>query len=320
MNPLRHKFLPISFAISVIGLCFSVYNILSSFLFEQSCTTACGLFANFTIMGVSLWWVSAIFFTLVLILSLFGLAYLLRLITAAALTVDIFLLFIMLNTTLCVLCICAGILIACSYYVVRYENRRPLDPYPKTFLLGLWAVLFVLLLGSVINANQRGISFAKVENPTTNIFFSPSCPACKKILMAEQHNKNIAWYPVEDSEHDIWRILFMQERINAGDTVYQALLKAEEKKPEEHIELTDMLRLKYFVMQYKVWKNTAIVKRRTTAIPYIEVFGTPKEYQNSIRLEQSAVRLQNQTQTINSLIGQENELCGDETKPCDEEK
>lgn len=319
MNPLRHKFLPITFAVSVIGLCFSVYNILSSFFFEQTCTTACGLFANFTIMGVSLWWVSAIFFTVVLILSLFGFAYSIRILTAIALLVDVFLLFIMLNTILCLLCICVGILVACSYYTVRYENRRPLDPYPKTILLSLWTVMFVLLIGSAINANQRGISFANVENPTTNIFFSPSCPACKKILMAEHKNKNIAWYPVEEKENDIWRILFMQERINAGDTVSQALLKAEENKPEEKVELTDMLRLNYLVMQYKVWKNTAIVKRRTQAIPYIEVFGTPKEYQNSIRLEQSPVT-QNDTQIVKSLIGQENELCGDDTKPCEEGK
>lgn len=317
MNPLRHKFLPLTFAVSVIGLCFSVYNILSVFLFDTVCTEACGLFANFTIMGVSLWWVSAVFFTVVLILSLFGLAYCIRVLTAAALFADVFLLFIMLNTTLCFLCVCAGILVACSYYTVRYENRRPLDPYPKTLLLSLWSIMFVLLLGSAINANQRGISFAKVENPATNIFFSPSCPACKKILMAEHENKNIAWYPVEEKENDIWRILFMQERINAGDTVYQALLKAEESKPEERVKLADMLQLKYFVMQYKVWKNTAIVKRRTQAIPYIEVFGTPKEYKNSIRLEQSPVR-QNDAQIVNSLIGQENELCGDETEPCEE--
>lgn len=318
MNPLRHKFLPITFAVSVLGLCFSVYNILSSFLFEKTCTSACGLFANFTIMGVSLWWAGAIFFTVILILSLFGLAYCIRILTAVALLADVFLLFVMLNTTLCLLCICAGILIACAYYTVRYENRRPLDPYPKTILLSLWTVMFILLLGSAINANQqRGISFAKAENPTTNIFFSPSCPACKKILMAEQNNKNIAWFPVEEKEHDIWRILFMQERINAGDTVYQALVKAEESKPEEKVELVNMLQLKYVVMQYKVWKNTAIVKRRTQAIPYIEVFGTPKEYKNSIQLEQSPL-VQNDTQIVNALIGQENQLCGDDTKPCEE--
>lgn len=320
MNPLRHKFLPITFAVSVIGLCFSVYNILSVSLFDQVCTEACGLFANFTIMGVSLWWISAVFFTVILILSLFGFAYCIRVITAIALFVDVFLLFVMLNTTLCILCVCAGILVACSYYTVRYENRRPLDPYPKTFLLSLWSIMFVLLLGSAINANQRGISFAKVENPTTNIFFSPSCPACKKILMAEHENKNIAWYPVEEKENDIWRILFMQERIDAGDTVYQALLKAEENKPEERIELVDMLKFKYVVMQYKVWKNTAIVKRRTQAIPYIEVFGVPREYENPVRLKQSALPQYNQTQIVNSLIGQENQLCGDDTKPCDEEK
>lgn len=317
MNPLRHKFLPVSFAISVIGLCFSVYQILSMLFFEQTCTDSCSIFANFTIMGVSLWWFSAFFFMLILILSLFGFAYLIRLLTAIALTVDICLLFVMLNTSLCVLCICAGILVACSYYAVRYENRRPLEPYPKTVLLNLWCILFVLLLGSSINANQQGISFAKVENPSTNIFFSPSCPACKKILMAEAENKNIAWFPVEENENDIWRIMFMQERINAGDTVYQALVKAEEKKPEEKIELMDMLRWKYFVVQYKVWKNTAIVRRRTSVVPYIEVFGVPKEYDKPIKLEQSAV-IRSDAQVVNSLLGKENELCSDANKPCEE--
>ena len=56
MNPLRHKFLPISFVIAVLGLFFSVYNILSVFLFEKVCTDNCSVFANFTIMGFSLWW------------------------------------------------------------------------------------------------------------------------------------------------------------------------------------------------------------------------------------------------------------------------
>lgn len=317
MNPLRHKFLPISFAVSVIGLCFSVYQILSMLFFESVCTDGCSIFSSFTIMGVSLWWFSAFFFMFVLILSLFGFAYLIRILTAIALTLDIFLLFIMLNTSLCMLCICAGILVACSYYVVRYENRRPLAPYPKTFLLSVWCILFVLLLGSGINANQQGISFAKVENPSTNIFFSPSCPACKKILLSEAGNENIAWFPVEENENDIWRILFMQERINAGDTVYQALIKAEENKPEEKAELKDMLSLKYFVMQYNVWKNTAVVKRRTSAVPYIEVFGVPKEFSKPIKLEPSAV-IPSDTQISNSLLGKENELCGDESKPCEE--
>ena len=96
MNPLRHKFLPISFVIAVLGLFFSVYNILSVFLFEKVCTDNCSVFANFTIMGFSLWWLGAVFFAGILILSLFGCAYVIRILTAAALFFDIFLLILLL--------------------------------------------------------------------------------------------------------------------------------------------------------------------------------------------------------------------------------
>ncbi len=317
MNPLRHKFLPISFVIAVIGLFFSVYNILSVFLFEKVCTDNCSVFANFTIMGFSLWWLGAIFFAGILILSLFGCAYVIRILTAAALFFDIFLLLIMVNTTLCIVCIIAGILLACSYYAVRYENRRPIAPYPKTLLLSVWCFLFVLLIGSAINANQRGVPFIEIENPSTKIFFSPSCTACKDILEKEHTNKNIAWFPVEENGNDIWRIMYMWERLEAGDTLYQALLNSEKRKPEEHVDFFDVFSFRYFVIQYRVWKNTAIVKRRTSFIPYIEIFGAPKDLPvQTVRLEQSAVM---ETETnISALIGKETTLCGDEAKPCEE--
>lgn len=318
MNPLRHKFLPISFGVSVIGLVFSVYNILSTFLFEEACTEHCSVFANFTFMGFSLWWLSTLVFAAILLLSLFGFAYLIRLITAAALFLDLFLFAIMLTTTLCTMCIGAGILFACSYYAVRYENRRPIHPYPKTVLLTAWSVLFIALAGSGINAAQNPYPLLESENAAANVFFSPSCPACKQLISAEFGNKRISWYPVEENENDIWRIIYMQERLAAGDTLEQAFLKAERDRPEEKIGIFSALDWDYLTMQYAVWKNSAIVKRRTSVLPYTEVFGTPKTLGGPEISLQNSAAAQNDTDAVAKLIGAETTFCGDESKPCDE--
>lgn len=316
VNPLRHKFLPISFGVSLIGLGFSVYNVLNSYLSPETCTANCSVFANFTFMGFSLWWVSTLVFAFILILSLFGLAYWIRLITAAALFLDLFLFVVMLTTTVCYMCMGAGVIFACSYYAVRYENRRPIEPYPKTLLLTAWGILFIALAGSAVNASQDAYPLVQAENPTTKVFFSPSCSACKKLIQAEYANKNIAWYPVEENEDDIWRIIYMQERLLAGDNLYQALEKAEQAKPEEKAGLLDGLDGDYWHMQYEVWKNSAIVKRRSTVLPFAEVYGVPTSLTvPTVRLQNS---VQEQAETVQRLIGQDTELCGDQTKPCDE--
>lgn len=318
MNPLRHKFLPISFGVSVIGLVFSVYNILSTFLFTQACTENCSVFANFTFMGFSLWWLSTLVFAAILLLSLFGFAYLIRLITAAALFLDVFLFLIMLTTAICIMCMGVGVLLAFSYYAVRYENRRPIQPYPKTVLLTVWCVLFIALAGSGINAGQNAYPLLQAENPTTNVFFSPSCAACRQLVQAEYANKNISWYPVEENETDIWRIMYMQERLAAGDTLEQAFIKAEQNKPEEKVGFFAGLDWDYFVLQYKVWKNSAIVKRRTSVLPYTEILGVPKNLGKPEIFLQNGVPAQNSEDTVAKLIGQETALCGDDSKPCDE--
>lgn len=320
MNPLRHKFLPVSFGVSVIGLVFSVYNILNGFLSEQACETNCSVFADFTFMGFSLWWLSTLVFALILILSLFGFAYCIRIITAAALFCDLFLFVIMLKTAMCIMCVGAGVLFALSYYAIRYENRRPIEPYPKTLLLTVWGILFIALLGSALNASQKAFPLVSAEKATTNVFFSPSCAACKKLIAAEHGNRHISWYPVEENENDIWRIIFIKECLQAGDTLHQALLKAEEAKPEQKVGLFDALDAEYFRMQFAVWKNSAIVKRRSAVLPYMEVFGAPadlSEQDNSstIRLQNSA---QMQNNAVRQLIGRETALCGDEAKPCGE--
>lgn len=318
MNPLRHKFLPISFGVSVIGLAFSVYNVLSTFWFAEVCTDHCGVFANFTFMGFSLWWLSTLVFAAILLLSLFGFAYLIRLITAAALFLDVFLFLVMLTTTICIMCMGVGILFAFSYYAVRYENRRPIQPYPKTVLLTVWCILFIALAGSGINAGQKAYPLVQAENATANVFFSPSCPACRQLLLAEYANKNISWYPVEENEKDIWRILYMQERLTAGDTLEQAFLKAEQAKPEEKAGLFSSFDWDYFVLQYEVWKNSAIVKRRTSFLPYTEVLGVPKTFGKPEISLQNSVPAQNTADTVAKLIGKETALCGDDSKPCDE--
>lgn len=315
MNPLRHKFLPISFLVSCLGLIFSAYNIVSVFIHEDTCLfNSCSIFSNFNFMGFSLWWVSAIFFALILIFSLFGFALAIRLITAWALLADLGLLFVMINTTMCVKCIGAGILLACSYYAVRYENRRPCDPYPKTLLLNSWLILLIALLGAGYAAILEGFPIKQGAKTTTNIFFSPSCSACIQLVKKEYNNPNIAWYPVEEDENDVWYILYMDKQLQAGDNLLQALEKAKNAKPEEQLTILDAFSFEYFSMQYKLWKNSSIVKRRTNTIPYIEVFGTSKDLLGNEK-QNTTIQVQD-TKTVESLLGTDTALCG-ESIPCE---
>lgn len=314
MNPLRHKFLPISFLVSCLGLAFSVYNIISVFFQEDFCFLEnCSIFFNFSIMGFSLWWLGALFFATVLICSLFGLALVIRFITALALLVDIGLFFIMINTTMCVKCVCMGILLALSYYCIRYENRRPIEPYPKTLLLTVWTIFFIAVLGTGYAFSIDGYAIKSGKNSTTNIFFSPSCPACVKLVEAEYNNPHIAWFPVEEDENDVWYILYMDNRLKAGDNLLQALQKAKNSNIAEELSLFDVLDTDYLFMQYKLWKNSSIVKRRTNTIPYIEVLGVSKEL---IGISKENSKVVEDSKVIENLLGTDTALCG-ESIPCE---
>lgn len=302
---MKLKMFPITFIVSTIGLIFSLYNIYGTEpLFE--CGKNCSIFADFSFMGLSLWYFGAAYFLLVIVLSIcrtfFLSRFLLIIITSTALLADTFLLWIMIKTTPCYYCMIEGVLIFLSYCICRHE-RRNLQYFltdlntskgTKTFVMGagnngsswlpmlmsvfinvvkyIWIIFFIMLIGAAINQNQSASSLINSPNPTVKIYFSPSCKACKELVGTEYMNKSIEWVPVEENAGDIWKIISIKEELAKGKNLYEALLKTEDAK----LFPSAFDYLRHISTQIDIWINTAKVRNRTDVVPYIEVFGSPK--------------------------------------------
>lgn len=310
----------ITFIISLIGLVFSLYNIYGAQTLTE-CERNCSIFADFSFMGLSLWYFGALYFLLIMLLSVFRTFFLsrfgLKIITSTALFADTFLLWIMIKTAPCYFCMFEGLLIFLSYIVCRYERNKL-----KYFLADIknsgsrsknfgmstnsvtekvqlfcsvivdfvkysWIILFVMLIGVAVNQSQDTSPVTGNVNTATKIYFSPSCKACKELVKTEYLNKNIEWVPVEENAGDIWKIILMQESLKQGKNLYEALLQTEDTKYSP----TFFDYFKYLPTQIDIWINTAKVKERTPVVPYIEVFGNPKSVNTS-------------------FIGTENTYCG----------
>lgn len=293
----------ITFIISLIGLVFSLYNIYGKQILI-GCERNCSIFADFSFMGVSLWYLGALYFLLVMLLSMSRTFFLsrfgLKVITSTALFADIFLLWIMIKTAPCYFCMFEGLLIFLSYIACRYEGNNfkyfladiknsgmgisSVTEKVQLFCSGIadfvkysWIILFIMLAGVAVNQSQDTNPVIENVNTATKIYFSPSCKACKELVKTEYLNKNIEWVPVEENAGDIWKIILMQENLKQGKNLYEALLQTEDTKYSP----TFFDYFKYLPTQIDIWVNTAKVKERTWVVPYIEVFGNPKSVNTS---------------------------------------
>ena len=274
-----HSFLPIPFGIALCGLAFCGWNLWSADTLP--CVSAgCTLFRNFSVAGVSLWWLGVFGFAVLAACSLAGRLTLGKAFAALGLALDCLLLVLMLGTAPCLPCLGAALLLALTYLfflLAAHSRQRTFTGTNFSILLVLWGCLFIANFGGLIRDSLQPwamLSPAASQETAIKAYVSPSCPACRQLvreLPTAQADK-IAWFPVAENEQDLRVIGAMLIRLREGDSLSKALPAALEAPLAGKWALLqpDML-----LLQLRLWRNQAHVMENGGIMPHLEFSGVP---------------------------------------------
>lgn len=288
---------------SVLGIAFSLWNLWGTP--ESLCVTeGCSLFQDFTVAGISLWWLGVAGFAALLGCALTGYGFLGFALSGTGIVLDSVLLIIMLVTAPCFNCLIIGLMLALTYAAFRHaEHDKRRGPQAMSILLVLWTALFVINIGGIVRASVgpwalemspavsspaagRG-NQATAEEKTTaadaavQVYFSPTCSACQGLVAAAGGENGlgtgqaVAWYPVAENSRDIVIIADTINRMRTGASLdiamKAALVAAPERVSSWNLSSPSMLTL-----QFRLWRNKAhVLNAGSGRLPFVEFRGAP---------------------------------------------
>jgi hypothetical protein len=279
MNHLR-EVLAGSLCITLLATAFCVWSAFGNDI--NICVSAgCSLYQDFTVNGISLWWLGAAVFSVLALMSLVGAAFLGRLIAGAALCGDICLLLLMALTTPCVSCLVVALFFAASYMSFRFaaETRTARvgnagGKSPSSVLLWAWFILFTINIGSVARSQAGVWPLLETDNEvTTRLFFSPSCSSCREAVDILSGHVDVAFYPLGENETDLYKIVKMRKLLDTGASVAEALTQAQEVQiPTGLSAYTPELLL----LRFRMLCNKAhVYAAGSQVVPFFEYQGLP---------------------------------------------
>lgn len=280
MLPRSKKFLLAPFLVSLLGIAFSCWNIWGDT--ELLCVTeGCALFQNFTVAGVSMWWIGVTGFLTLALCAAFGAAAAGAVLTALGLLADVALLAIMLVTAPCFNCLVVALVLPVNYVLFRNaikENGRKKQSCHFSALLGIWLLFFIVNVGAVLQSFALPWAFLAppegAPSAPVQIYISPSCPACRDLMNSTNQGTPAAWYPVAEQDSDLAVIAEMARLLDNGSPLNEALSKALAAKPV--LSPLRLLQPDTLLLQLRLWKNKAHVLRAgSERLPFVEYRGLP---------------------------------------------
>lgn len=299
MPVFERRFLGLPALLSLIGIAFSLWNLWGNP--ETLCVTeGCSLFQDFTVAGISLWWLGVVGFAVLLGCAATGYGFLGLLLSGMGLVLDGILLLIMLVTAPCFNCLLIALMLALTYATFRaaeHDYRR--GPLGLSILLAIWSVLFVVNAGGIVRSSvgpwaleipasrtatssrMEAISPASSDDAAVHIYFSPSCTACQGLVAAAggEHGmgpgQQAAWYPVAEDSRDIIIIADIINRMRTGASLdiamKAALVAAPDRVSPWNLSSPSMLAL-----QFRLWRNKAhVLETGSARLPFVEFRGAP---------------------------------------------
>ena len=135
-------------ALALLGMAFCLWSAFGNDI--NFCVTAgCSLYQDFSIGGVSLWWLGMTAFAGLFLLALVGASAWGVVFSALALTGDIALLLLMVFTAPCISCLVVAVFFALSFCAFRraYADEERRGPQRHSLLLLIWMALFLVNVG-----------------------------------------------------------------------------------------------------------------------------------------------------------------------------
>ncbi|MDR2574266.1 MAG: hypothetical protein LBC94_08025 [Desulfovibrio sp.] len=279
MNHLREVLVG-SLCIALLAAAFCVWNIFGNDI-NICAGTGCSLYQDFTINGISLWWIGTAVFSVFALLALVGAASLGRLAAGAALCGDICLLLLMALTAPCVSCLIIALFFAAQYMSFNFAAENKITRLSSanrksrtSVLLWVWLILFTINIGAVARSQIGVWPIAGADNDiTTRLFFSPSCSSCREAIDILSGHVDVAFYPLGENETDLYKIAKMRKLLDTGASVNEALTQSQEIQIPTGLAAyaPELLLLRFAMLRNKahVWAAGSQV------VPFFEYQGLP---------------------------------------------
>lgn len=255
-------------------------------------TTGCTLYADFSVFGISLWWIGAAAFAVLCACALLGQAVLGRSLAGIFLFGDICLLALMALTAPCVSCLVIATLFALAYFLFRRSNqdsKRPGGALRTSALLWIWLALFAINLGQVARS-QLDVWPILDESGEGNLrmFFSPTCKYCIEGINALSGNINVSFYPLAENDGDVAKIARMMTLLNDGESIAEALAQSREETFSSVFSAwaPDML-----ILRFRLLRNKAhVFAQGSQGVPFFERKGLPADLIARVQKEPAPVQ------------------------------
>lgn len=222
----RYSSLPLpmgGLVLSLLGLVFCL-AVASGVGNDALCfTEGCALIKEITVWGISLWWFGVAAFALLSLICFFRQRALAYLFASLFLLVDCALLILMFFLAPCVNCLVAGLLFFCVWMALSWRSSSMLVS-PRIVHSGLsviWGFLFVLNAATAVSQAVPLWSMPHQTSSKITVFFSPSCPACRKAI--DVFGSQAVFYGVAENEEDLAMLWDIETRLRRGQQLDRAM-------------------------------------------------------------------------------------------------
>ncbi|MDO5535912.1 MAG: hypothetical protein Q4F72_00070 [Desulfovibrionaceae bacterium] len=283
--------MPGTACVCVLGLLFCLWASLGGG--PEICFTAgCALYSDFTVAGISMWFLGMAAFAVLAALALLGRAQAGYMMAWLGLLGDTCLLALMLVTAPCFNCLIVALFLLSVLLCFRRGARESSwnrQARPRQILVLVWAFFFLCNVGVVLKSQIPLYCLSDNEDEATvRVFFSPSCPACRQAVERLSGKIDTAFYPVAENDMDVARIARMGELLAQGASMHEAMTTA---NAEDMSSRKGMTGYGPISLQLKLLRNKAhLFMEAGPVIPFIEYRGLPSHLSQPQKTRPSAAR------------------------------
>ncbi len=255
---------------SLAGLAFCAWSAYGN-AFQICLSAGCEISKEMAIGGISLWWFGCAAFATLIILSFSGRPALGVVLAGMFLVADVGLLLLMLMTASCISCLIVAIFFALAYTAFRHAGKG-YDPVSRSWLVLVWSLFLIANLGGVLRETMTPWAIVGPEEPSINVYFSPTCPSCLDAITTLAPNPTAAFFPVLKKDSEFALVAHMADALAEGKNIHEALLHAQsshEALPKQGFFSSMLLRLRLLFNQAYLSRNGI------SAVPVIEYEGLP---------------------------------------------
>jgi hypothetical protein len=253
------------FSFYLIGL--FVCIVLANDMIPDFCSTnGCMITKKFSIAGINLYWVGALFFATCFSLSVFKKFNMLGNLALTAIVVDSILLLVLLVLLPCTSCLLVGALIF-GISTVLYFQKIITSNKIKT-ISSIWIILFAINIVFVGKSFVQPWAIYGNNNAEVKIYFSPTCEACKKAVIEaiESSPSNIALYPIAKNEKDYNLVNILACNIQQNHNPKECI----ENCLEEESQVKDNKTFDSLILAFNLFKNKlALLSMNVTEVPLV---------------------------------------------------